>query len=87
LFFFDFLRCLRIHYLSVGSLDLKLVETGLFVYMDSPLEGEDFENGYSFLDLLVENWNFGSLAGPDDSFLEFLVRLLLNASPCLYQDY
>ena len=87
LFVFDFLRCLRIHFLLAGSLDLKLVETDLSVYKDFPLEGVDFENGYSSLDLLVES-SLGSLvAVEDDSFLESLVQLLLNAIPYQFQDY
>ena len=46
--FFDSHRCLHLHFPSTGSLDLKLVGTGLndlSVYKDFPLEGEDFENG------------------------------------------
>ena len=47
--FFDSRRCLHLHFPSTGSLDLKLVGTGLndlSVYKDFPLEEEDFENDY-----------------------------------------
>ena len=88
LFVFDFLRCLRIHCLSAGSLDLKLVETDLSVYKDfHSLEGVDFENGCSSPDLLVES-SLGSLVVVEgDSFLESLVQWLLNAIPYRFQDY
>ena len=87
LFVFDFLRCLRIHYLLAGSLDLKLVETDLSVYKDFPLEGVDFESDCSSLDLLVESLLGSLVVVEDDSFLESLVQLLLNAIPYQFQDY
>ena len=87
LFVFDFLRCLRIHCPLAGSLDLKLVETDLSVYKDFPLEGVDFESDCSSLDLLVESLLGSLVAVEDDSFLESLVQLLLNAIPYQFQDY
>lgn len=87
LFVFDFLRCLRIHCPLAGSLDSKLVETDLSVYKDFPLEGVDFESDCSSLDLLVESLLGSLVAVEDDSFLESLVQLLLNAIPYQFQDY
>ena len=87
LFVFDFRRCLRIHFPLAGSLDLKLVETDLSVYKDFPLEGVDFESDCSSLDLLVESLLGSLVVVEDDSFLESLVQLLLNAIPYQFQDY
>ena len=91
--YIDLYPCLHLafHFPSIGSLDLKLVGTGLndlSVYKDFPLEGEDFER--SSLDWLVmihDSLIPDSLVGAADSFQESLDRLLPNAVPYQYQDY